>query len=124
MVERVLNHALGDTVRAGTNWTALPASGLGPDGSLTSPFLPPRSLEDYTAVLTGAHTADRAAATASRERAEMLRRGLDARFQSESGVDSDAEMAALIQLQNAYAANARVMSTAQQMWDSLFNMVR
>lgn len=124
MIQRVLNHALGDTVREGTNWASLPSSGLGPDGSLISPFLPPRSLEDYTAVVTGAHTADRAAATASRERAETLKRGLDVRFQRESGVDSDAEMAALIQLQNAYAANARVMSTAQQMWDSLFNMVR
>ena len=28
------------------------------------------------------------------------------------------------QLQNAYAANARVMSTAQSMWSSLFDSVR
>ncbi len=124
MLDRVMAHALGDTVRPGTAWTALPGGGLGPDGSLASPFLPPRGLEDYAAVLTGAHTADRAAATAARERAEVLRRGLDARFQRESGVDSDAEMAAMVQLQNAYAANARVMSTAQQMWDTLLGMVR
>lgn len=124
MLDRVLNHAMGDTVRVGTAWAALPSGGLGPDGSLSSPFLPPRGLEDYAAVVTGAHTADRAAATAARERAEGMRRGLDARFQRESGVDSDAEMAAMVQLQNAYAANARVMSTAQQMWDTLLNMVR
>jgi flagellar hook-associated protein 1 len=124
MLDRVMSHALGDTVRPGTNWAPLPSGGLGPDGSLASPFLPPRSLEDYTAVVTGAHTADRAAATAARERADGLRRGLDARFQRESAVDSDAEMAAMVQLQNAYAANARVMSTAQQMWDTLMAMVR
>jgi len=124
LLDRIMNHALGDTVRPGTAWAALPGAGLGPDGSLASPFLPPRSLEDYAAVLTGAHTADRAAATAARERAEGLRRGLDARFQRESGVDSDAEMAAMVQLQNAYAANARVMSTAQQMYDALLAMVR
>jgi flagellar hook-associated protein 1 len=124
MLDRVLNHAMGDTVRPGTAWAPLPGGGLGPDGSLNSPFLPPRSLEDYAAILTGAHTADRAAATAARERADGLRRGLDARFQRESGVDPDAEMAAMVQLQNAYAANARVMSTAQQMWDTLLGMMR
>jgi flagellar hook-associated protein 1 FlgK len=52
-------------------------------------------------------------------RAEGLKAGLDARFQNESGVDPDAEVANLIKLQNAYAANARVMTTAQQMWDAL-----
>lgn len=124
MLDRVLNHALGETVRPGLAWGPLPSAGLGPDGSLASPFLAPRGLEDYAAILTGAHTADRAAASAARDRAEVLRRGLDARFQRESAVDPDAEMAAMVQLQNAYAANARVMSTAQQMWDTLLGMVR
>jgi len=39
-------------------------------------------------------------------------------------VDVDSEMASLIQLQNAYAANARVMTTAQSMWTTLFESVR
>ncbi|MCU0944004.1 MAG: hypothetical protein MUF65_01380 [Rubritepida sp.] len=124
LLDRVLDHALGETVAPNTPWAVLPGAGLGPDGTLASPFVTPRGIEAYAGLLTGAHTADRASATAVRERAEGLKRGLDARFQSESGVNTDAELAALVQLQNAYAANARVMSTAQQMWDSLLNMAR
>ena len=40
------------------------------------------------------------------------------------GVDPDAEMAAMVGLQNAYAANARVLGTVQAMWDSLLAAVR
>jgi len=124
LLDRVLNHSLGETAREGTNWAPIASGGIGPDGSLSSPFIPPRSIGDYAATITGAHSGDRAAATSARERAEGLKRGLDARFQSESGVDPDAEMAALIRLQNAYAANARVINTAQQMWEQLQNIGR
>ena len=124
LLDRVLNHSLGETAREGTTWPPIASGGIGPDGSLSSPFIPPRSIVDYAATITGAHSGDRAAATAARERAEGLKRGMDARFQSESGVDPDTEMAALIRLQNAYAANARVMNTAQQMWEQLQNIGR
>lgn len=124
LLDRVIDHSLGETVSDGVNWAPIPASGLGPDGSLSSPFIPARSVEAYAATLTGAQTADRAAATTAKTRAEGLRAGLEARFQSESGVDPDAEVANLIKLQNAYAANARVMTTAQQMWDALQSVGR
>jgi flagellar hook-associated protein 1 FlgK len=124
LVDRLLDHAMGDTVRPGTAWASLPSVGLGPNGGLASPFLTPRGLQEYASLVTAAHTGDRAAAEAAKDRAQTLRAGLDARFQRESGVDNDTEMAALIQLQNAYAANARVMSTAQTMWDTLLGAVR
>lgn len=124
LLDRVLNHSLGETVREGATWPPIASGGIGPDGSLSSPFIPPLSIGDYAATITGAHSGDRAAATSARERAEGLKRGLDARFQSQSGVDPDAEMAALIRLQNAYAANARVMNTAQQMWEQLQSIGR
>lgn len=124
LLDRVLDHSLGETVRAGTAWAPLPSSGLGPDGQLSSPFLPPGSVEAYGAAVTGAQTSDRAAAAAERGRAEAMQRGLKARFQAQSGVDPDAEMAKLVQLQNAYAVNARVLNTAQQMWDQLLAAVR
>lgn len=124
MLDRLIERSMGETVRDGTSWSAIPSGSLGPDGSLTSPFIPPRSIDAYAAMLTGSQSADRAAASDLRERAESLKRGLDARFQDDSGVDPDAEMAALVQLQNAYAANARVMNTAQQMWDTLQSIGR
>jgi flagellar hook-associated protein 1 len=119
LLDRVLDHSLGETAREGVTWPPIASGGMGPDGSLSSPFIPPRAIGDYAATVTGMQSGDRAAATAARERAEGLKAGMDARFQRESGVDPDAEMAALIRLQNAYAANARVINTAQQMWDQL-----
>ena len=50
--------------------------------------------------------------------------GLETRFARRSGVDVDQEMAAMVTLQNAYAANARVLSTVQAMWDTLLGAVR
>jgi flagellar hook-associated protein 1 FlgK len=38
---------------------------------------------------------------------------------NQSGVNIDTEMSNLISLQNAYSANARVMSTIQQMMNTL-----
>ena len=119
LLDRVLNQSLGATARQGVTWPPIASGGIGPDGSLSSPFVPPRTVGDYAATLTSVQSGDRAAATASRERAAGLKAGMDARFQRESGVDLDAEMAALIRLQNAYAANARVINTAQQMWEQL-----
>ncbi|MBR1278512.1 flagellar hook-associated protein FlgK [Bradyrhizobium sp. AUGA SZCCT0283] len=47
---------------------------------------------------------------------------LQQKFNSQSGVNIDDEMAQLLSLQNAYAANARVMSTVKQMFDALLQI--
>ncbi len=47
---------------------------------------------------------------------------LKQKFNSQSGVNIDEEMAHLLSLQNAYAANARVMSTVKQMFDALLQV--
>jgi len=47
---------------------------------------------------------------------------LDARMQAETGVNVDEEMARLIELQSAYAANARVVSIVQDLLDALMNI--
>ena len=47
---------------------------------------------------------------------------LQQKFNSQSGVNIDEEMAHLLSLQNAYAANARVMSTVKQMFDTLMQV--
>jgi flagellar hook-associated protein 1 len=47
---------------------------------------------------------------------------LQEKFNSQSGVNIDEEMAHLLSLQNAYSANARVMSTVKQMFDALLHI--
>jgi flagellar hook-associated protein 1 len=48
---------------------------------------------------------------------------LTAKFSSVSGVSMDTEMSHMIELQNAYGANARVIASVQAMWTQLLNAV-
>lgn len=124
LLDRVLDYALGDSAAPGNPWGSFPSGGLGPDGTLGSSLGASRTLEDYATQLVRAHTEARSEATAARENASLMQQGIAARIDKQSGVDTDTEMAAMVQLQNAYAANARVMSTAQAMWDALLAAVR
>jgi flagellar hook-associated protein 1 FlgK len=124
LIDRVLNHSFGATDPLNVAWGPFSTTGLGPDGSLSSPFGTPQTIEDYGIIVTAAHTGDSAAAGRAVAIATQLSDGLEARFTRQSRVNVDSEMASLVQLQNAYAANARVMSTAQTMWDTLFGSVR
>jgi flagellar hook-associated protein 1 FlgK len=124
LIDRILTNSFGDSNSQGASWGGFATIGLGPDGSLSSPFGTPQTIEEYGILVTAAQTSDSAAAGAALDTAKQLSDGLQARFTRQSRVDVDSEMASLIQLQNAYAANARVMSTAQTMWETLFGSVR
>jgi flagellar hook-associated protein 1 FlgK len=41
-----------------------------------------------------------------------------------TGVSVDSEMSDMIQLQNAYAVNAKVITAVQDMWNDLLGMMR
>ena len=124
LLDRVTDYSFGTQVAAGLSQAALPSAGLGPNGLLASRLGGSGTVEDYAARLVAGHTAERATATAAKESAASMLSGLEQRFQDRSGVDVDAEMASMVTLQNAYAANARVMSTVQAMYDALFAAVR
>ncbi len=61
-------------------------------------------------------------AAREKEGQDIVMASLEARYSETSGVDIDEEMTRLIMLQNSYAANARVISVAQEMLDQLLNM--
>ena len=81
------------------------------------------SLNDYGSRLAGA-TANRAQ-TAQRtfDASEALRAEVDARRQSQEGVNIDEELVKMTQYQQAYAAASRMMQAAQQLYDTLLNIV-
>jgi flagellar hook-associated protein 1 FlgK len=58
----------------------------------------------------------------STTRSSMTLDALTQRLDSEYGVDVDEEMARLMELQNAFAANARVMSVVQELMDALMQL--
>jgi flagellar hook-associated protein 1 len=94
-----------------------PASGI---GAITAPFrgsLP----QMFRQVIS--HQGDAAQAAANlKEGQDVVFNSLRQRFNNTSSVNIDEEMANLLNLQNAYAANARVMSTIKEMLDTLLKM--
>jgi flagellar hook-associated protein 1 FlgK len=124
LLDRVLEFSFGGEQAAGVAQPSFATGGLGPDGTLSSPLSGLRTLGDYGAALVAEQSGARAAATEARSRAGSLESLLAGRFAERSGVDVDAEVAAMVQLQTAYGVNARVVSTIQAMWDALFGAVR
>lgn len=54
---------------------------------------------------------------------ETLTMNLAIRYEESYAVDLDTELAFMVQLENAYAANARVMQTINELFDELLNIV-
>jgi flagellar hook-associated protein 1 FlgK len=63
-------------------------------------------------------------AIADNQTQKMTLDALGERLEADYGVDVDEEMARLMELQNAFAANARVMSIAQELIQALMSSVR
>lgn len=124
LLDRALTFALGAEEAPGVPHPAFASAALGPDGSLLARVVPQGSLAAQATQLVSVQTAERAEAARAADSAAVLRTGLEGRFAQMSGVDVDREMAAMVMLQNAYAANARVISAVQQMFDSLLGAVR
>jgi flagellar hook-associated protein 1 FlgK len=112
----------GDTTRPDfiysqlTSGTQLysPDSGL---GTSTSPFK--GSLLSFVKQFTGLQGEAASAAQQLAEGQDVVLSTLQKKFNDTSGVNMDDEMAHLLALQNAYAANARVMSVVKEMYQTL-----
>jgi flagellar hook-associated protein 1 FlgK len=63
-----------------------------------------------------------ASAISARDTQSLALEAVVQRMQSEYGVNVDEEMARLMELQNAYAANARVLSVVQELLDNLMRI--
>jgi len=124
LLDRLLDFTFGREVAAGVPHAAVATGGLGPDGTLVSRLSGLVTLEGHAGALVAAQANERGAAEAARDRASGLGQLLGARVQARSGVDVDREVAAMVELQNAYTVNARVVATVQSMWDALFSAVR
>lgn len=112
----------GDTTRSDYLYSQLttavysysPQTGL---GSASQPFSGSISnyLQQFLSVQGNAATQ----ATQLQQGQSVVVSTLQAKFNSTAGVNLDSEMSNLIQLQNAYAANAHVMSVVQSMMNTL-----
>jgi flagellar hook-associated protein 1 FlgK len=97
--------------------TYSPTTGV---GSAQQPFS--GTLSDYMSAMTSQQSQAANAATNLQQGQDTVVSALQQRFNTTSGVNIDTEMSNLIALQNAYGANARVMSTVQQMMQTLLQV--
>jgi len=123
LITRVLDYTFGADVQSGVAQPASNTTGLGPAGNLNAPYQPQATLADTASALVGAESSDSNTATSQLDTAQTLQSTLQSTLTSDTGVNMDTEMSDMIALQNAYDANARVMSTVQAMFDQLLNSV-
>jgi flagellar hook-associated protein 1 FlgK len=124
LAQRVLDFALGTEVRPGTLHPAPSSTGLGPAGTLAAGFRPQGRLGDVATALVTAQVQELGATEESLAGARTLRATLDDRLAQSSAVSIDTEMTRMVQLQGAYAANARIIAAVQAMMDQVLQMVR
>jgi flagellar hook-associated protein 1 len=114
--------AAGDTTRSDFVLSQLttarfqysPASGV---GSASAPFK--GTLLSYMQQFISAQGAAADAAAQVADGQDVVLNTLQQKMSSTAGVNIDEEMAHLLSLQNAYSANARVMSTVNEMYKTL-----
>lgn len=92
---------------------------FGPVGGLPSAST---TLAGYAADILSANATDAATNEREVEFSTTLVQELDNRLSSQSGVNMDEELANMVVLQNAYAASARVVTTASTMFDILLSL--
>ena len=84
----------------------------------------PRSLHDAYSSLVGRVGEKSATADVSLQAAEAMKNQSQSWFDSVSGVSLDEEAANLIRYQQSYAAAARILSTAQELFDTILSAAR
>ncbi len=85
---------------------------------------PKRSLHDSFSTLVGRVGENSASADVSLQAAEAMKEQSENWFDSVSGVSLDEEAANLVRFQQSYAAAARILSTAQELFNTILSAAR
>jgi len=120
VINAVLNQAFGPTT--GSAVPPPQVNGLGRSGTLSAPFSRPRTLADFASDIVSAQSTASSDASAGLTTAQAAQTTLNNSVAAVSGVSVDTEMSTMIGLQNAYAANARIITAVQSMWTSLLDI--
>ncbi|MGD9867521.1 MAG: flagellar hook-associated protein FlgK [Hyphomicrobiales bacterium] len=97
--------------------TFSPSSGI---GLATSPFT--GTISQFTERLVSMQTGRAEAIGREHAARDAVLSSLTARFQNETAVDINQELSNLIELQNAFSANARVIQVVDELFDILFRL--
>lgn len=99
--------------------TYMPSTGI---GGAASPFN--GSVDEFARRLVSFQSSQAANAERDASAQQVVSSSLQDRFDAQTGVNIDDEMSNLLLLQNAYSANARVISTIQDLFNVLMSIGR
>ena len=119
MVTRVLDYALGAQAQPGVAQPPPATAGLGAAGTLAAGFAAPADLAAQASAVVAQEAQTSATASGQLTNEQGVQQALQGKLSGGSAVSIDAEMSTMIQLQNAYDANAKVLTAVQTMWQQL-----
>ncbi len=123
LITRVLNYALGPDVQDGVPQAPVATTGLGPTGTLSSGYSAQATLTEAAQALTASQAADSANATTQAGDTQAVQTALQGKLTAVTGVDMDTELGQMVVLQNAYGANAKIITAVQSMFQEALDMV-
>ena len=122
IISSVLDYTFGANQPNGAQW-ASNTQNLGPTGTLNAPYAAPPTLAGIASTVLAAQAQQSATTSAQADTEQAVQTTLATKLSTQSGVNMDTEMSHMIQLQNAYGANARIISTVQAMFNQLLQAV-
>ncbi|WP_158747616.1 flagellar hook-associated protein FlgK [Acidisphaera sp. L21] len=123
LINRVLLYGFGAQAQSGVNQPPVTTTGLGADGSFSLPYNSGGTLASFAANLVGSQAQTAGAAKDALTDSSALQNTLSTKLQDETGVSIDTELSNMVVLQNAYGANAKIITASQSMWTTLLNAV-
>lgn len=97
---------------------------LGPNAAIQTGIFSSNNIIDFAQKIVDETSQDYLQAQSAFENEDTLRGIIQRQFSDESGVNIDEEMSNLIIVQTAYAAAARVITSADEMFQELINSIR
>jgi flagellar hook-associated protein 1 FlgK len=124
LISNIVHYTFGAQVQSGVSQPSLNTNGLGASGNLTAPFNAGGALSDYATNLVASQAQQSATTTSNLTTDQALQSSLNAKISAVSGVNMDTEMSLMLNLQNAYGANARVINAVQTMFTDIMQAVQ
>jgi flagellar hook-associated protein 1 FlgK len=125
LISNVVSYTFGTQSQSGVPQTAMNTNGLGASGNLTAPFnASGDALSDFATSLVSSQAQLSGTTTSQLTTEQALQTSLNAKVTAVSGVNMDTELSQMLSLQNAYAANARVIAAVQSMFTQMLQAVQ
>jgi flagellar hook-associated protein 1 FlgK len=122
-ITQVLSTTFGTSSADVDGTLSAPTTGLGPSGTLQTGYSGTQGLVALATSLTSAQGAVIGTAGTNLTYATAVQTTINAKVTNVSGVNVNNEMAKIVALQNAYTANAKIISSVQTMFSALLNAI-